>query len=370
MQRLFVANLHFESELAAARGWNPAASLRRISAERVPSWIALADDDDLIWTPEPIADSFWRSLAVQGLPQVRGANEPPQEEFELVPWGWSPSTRMLGGRTSQPGQEAVRLGNSRQWSFKLEQQLNVALPGAARIERVAEFADVVRRSASQFGETESKHAWVIKANFGMAARERILGCGSSLSIANDRWLQRRLQSDGAVYFEPWLRRRAEVGIQWTLPTTGHSQPELQGITPLLTDQQGGYRGSEFSLDATIPREWQCAVEVTQQAASRLQQIGYFGPLGIDAAIYEDSKGRTLVRPLQDINARYTMGRLALGFRKLLRSGERGIWQHGQRDVSVGHVTREIELTPPLVGETPPIHSSRVLIRGASKTETD
>ena len=361
MRRLFLGNFHFESELAAARGWNPAASLLRMSAERAPSWIALAEEGDLIWTPEPIADSFWESLATQGLPRVCSLSEPPQEEFELVPWGWSLRARKFGGRTPQPSDEAVELGNSREWSYELERQLGIALPGAARIERIEEVADVVRRSASQFGESESEHAWVIKANFGMAARERVLGRGPTLTTANERWLQRRLQSDGAVFFEPWLRRRAEVGIQWTLPKSGHGQPELHGITPLLTDKQGGYRGSEFSLDATVPTEWQRAVDVTQQAALRLQQLGYFGPLGIDAAIYEDSTGRALARPLQDINARYTMGRLALGFRRLLRPGERGVWQHGRREELSGAVTREIDLTPPLIGGAPPLHTSRVWI---------
>ncbi|MBC7815574.1 MAG: hypothetical protein IAG10_01600 [Planctomycetaceae bacterium] len=362
MRRLFLGNFHFESELAAARGWNPAASLLRMAAERAPSWIALAEEGDLIWTPEPIADSFWESLTAQGLPRVRSMSEPPEEEFELVPWGWSLRSRMLGGRTAQPSDEAVRLGNSREWSFELEQQLGVALPGTAQIERIEEIADIVRRSASQFGESESEHAWVIKANFGMAARERILSRGSTLTTANERWLQRRLQSDGVVFFEPWLRRRAEVGIQWTLPKSGHGQPELRGITPLLTDKQGGYRGSEFSLDVIVPTEWQCAVDVSQQAALRLQQLGYFGPLGIDAAIYDDSAGRALARPLQDINARYTMGRLALGFRRLLRPGEQGVWLHGQRDEWSGDVTREIDLAPPLIGDSPPTHRSRVLIQ--------
>lgn len=361
MRRLFLGNFHFESELAAARGWNPAASLLRMSAERAPSWIALAEEGDLIWTPEPIPHSFWESLTTQGLPRVRSVNEPPKKEFELVPWGWSPSTRRLGFRTSQPSGEAVRLGNSREWSYELERQLGVALPGAARIKRIEEIADVVRRSASQFSEPESEHAWVIKANFGMAARERVLGRGPMLTTANERWLQRRLQSDGAVFFEPWLRRRAEVGIQWTLPKSDHGQPHLHGITPLLTDKQGGYLGSEFSLDAIVQTEWQRVVEVSQQAACHLQQLGYFGPLGIDAAIYEDSAERALARPLQDINARYTMGRLALGFRRLLRPGEQGVWQHGRREEWSGDVTREIDLSPPLIGDSPPTHTSRVLI---------
>ena len=364
MRRLFLGNFHFESELTSARGWNPSAALRRMSAERAPSWIALAEDGDLIWTPEPIADSFWESLAAQGLPRVRGLSrliEAPEESLELVPWGWSAQARLFGAHTQQPSDDSVRMGNSREWSFELERQLGVALPGAARVERMEDLVDVVQFSAAQFGEPADKHAWVIKANFGLAARERMLGRGLTLTQLNEHWLQRRLKLDGAVYFEPWLQRRAEVGIQWTLPRLGQGRAKLEGVTPLLTDSQGGYRGSEFSRDDSIADEWQRAVEVCEQAATRLQTLGYFGPLGIDAAIYADSIGRTHLRPLQDINARYTMGRLALGFRRLLRGDERGVWRHGRiEELTQPAAVREIHLTPPLVGDQPPTHGSRLL----------
>lgn len=368
MARLFVGNFDFEHELAAASGWNPSAALRRMSAERSVSWISLADDGDRVWTPEPIADEFWESLPMHGLPRVRGVVDLTSLSanlHEVVPWGWSAWARAIGCTTARPSDSAVRQGNSREWSFALEQELGVALSGAARLERVEDFADAVQRSASEVGEPAADHAWVIKANFGMAARERLLGRGVTLTSAQRSWLSRRLVADGAVYFEPWLRRREEVGIQWTLPPLGEGEPKLEGLTPLQCDSQGGYRGSEFSLDASIPHEWQHAVEVCEQAAKRLQTLGYWGPLGIDSAIYEDVAGAALVRPLQDINARYTMGRLALGFRRLLRGGDRGVWRHGRAEErfppAAVEVVRELDLTPPLVGGRPPTHGSRLSI---------
>lgn len=370
MSRLFVGNFDFEHELAASSGWNPSAVLRRMSAERSVSLISLADDGDLIWTPEPIPDEFWESLARQGLPRVRGVvdlNSVAANVREVVPWGWSASSRAIGGKTAQPSDSAVRQGNSREWSFALEQELGVALFGAARLERIEDLAEAVRRSASELGESATDHAWVIKAKFGMAARERLLGRGLALTSAQQSWLSRRLAADGVVFFEPWLHRRAEVGIQWTLPPLGGGEPKLEGHTPLLCDSHGGYRGSEFSLDTSIPREWQRAVEVCEQVAKRLQTLGYFGPLGIDAAIYEDAAGAALVRPLQDINARFTMGRLALGFRRLLRGDECGVWRHGRSEELVASANaktvREFDLMPPLVGDKPPTHGSRLWIGG-------
>jgi hypothetical protein len=46
--------------------------------------------------------------------------------------------------------------------------------------------------------------------------------------------------------------------------------------------------------------------------------------------YRDDTGAIRVRPLQDVNARYTMGRLALGFARLLPSGWCGSWLHFHR----------------------------------------
>lgn len=371
MARLFVGNFDFEHELAAVSGWNPPVALRRMSAERSVSWISLADDGDLIWTPEPIPDEFWESLAKQGLPRVRGIvdlRSVAANVREVVPWGWSAWSRAIGGQTAQPSDSVVKLGNSREWSFALEQSLGVSLFGAARLERVEDLADAVSRSASDLGESVTDHAWVLKANFGMAARERLLGRGLTLMSAQRSWLSRRLAADGAVFFEPWMRRRTEVGIQWTVPPLNEGQPKLEGITPLLCDLQGGYRGSEFSLDASISHEWQYAVEICEQAATRLQTLGYWGPLGIDAAIYEDAAGALHVRPLQDINARYTMGRLALGFRRLLRGDDRGVWRHGQSEQfgspTEGDVVCAIDLTPPFVGGHRPTSGSRLWIRGA------
>ena len=65
-------------------------------------------------------------------------------------------------------------------------------------------------------------------------------------------------------------------------------------------------------------------------AQRVQQLGYFGPLGIDAMQYRDEAGAIRLRPLQDVNARYTMGRLALGFGRVLRPGWCGTWGHFSR----------------------------------------
>ena len=393
MPRLFYGNFDFEHELADPVGWQAPLVVRRLLAERASAWIALADEGDLIWTPEEIPDSFWNELAEFGLPRVRGVTDLgalAMDNIELVPWGWSRRAVALAdsvgwdsvptrfaeesGRSpnlrttrSVPSEAAVRAGNSRAWSFALEQELKVALPGAARLERLDDWATIVTQSAQQWSDRPDEHRWVIKANFGMAARERILGRGVRLSASHQGWLQRRFAADGGVFFEPWLPIREEVGLQFTIPPRVVGTPRLEGITPLLTDSQGGYCGSRFSRDDAVPEHWQPALEIAVRAAERLQQLGYFGPLGIDAAQHELLTGEVVLRPLQDINARFTMGRLALGFRPLLRADETGVWQHlmaenvSTADSSQGRPVRIIPTTPKIVGGQPTQHRSAVVI---------
>jgi hypothetical protein len=76
--------------------------------------------------------------------------------------------------------------------------------------------------------------------------------------------------------------------------------------------------------------WQPAVDIGMHVALTLQRLGYFGPLGIDAMQNRDDAGEIRLRPLQDLNARYTMGRLALGFARLLPSNWCGSWLHFHR----------------------------------------
>ena len=76
-----------------------------------------------------------------------------------------------------------------------------------------------------------------------------------------------------------------------------------------------------------------AAEATRPAVRDLTQRGYFGPVGIDAMRYFDADLKiSRTRPLQDINARWTMGRLAAGWFERLGVDRPMTWWHGPRPV--------------------------------------
>jgi hypothetical protein len=378
MPRLLYGNFEFEHRLADLKRKLP-AKLNRINAELATSWLAIAEDGDYLWTPEPIDASFFERAVDAGLPRVHPvvalADVP--RGTECLPWGWTDDVRHLcdkhGWARNDPSDSAVRTANSRRFSFALEQEWCVGLELAGQATSVSHAEQFLMR----FG---SSARWVVKAEFGMAGRERLIGSGAMTSTDRN-WIDKRLDTDGAVFLEPWVDRIDEVGIQIDVPR--HAPPRFIDLTELIVDPRGQYGGSllrtagaKQSCTGSDPAGWDFAVDVAMRAAARIQDLGYFGPVGIDAMRYRGMDGTCRVRPLQDINARWTMGRLSLGWRRLLNPGETGYWQHcstrmpptAVHEAFVGNLcdestVRRIETSPEWVGSRPATHASALWISG-------
>lgn len=309
MPRLFVGNFDFEHRLASP-GTLP-RQLERINAELAPVWTAIADNGDAVWTPIPIAPATFDKLAERGLPRLIPTADPSslRTSHRLVFWGendWANAMATQWGFGWQGCDPAIiHRVNSRRFKFALEQRLGVLLPGSAIVERPDELALAIERLPTDAG-------WVLKGEFGGAGREVCFGSGSPTSQVA-AWASNRFDRGLAVTVEPRLERIDEAGVQFQIERNG--EITLLGVTPLLTRRNGGYLGSGFAEDPSLLVTWSEAIEVGCRVAATVAAEGYFGPLGIDAMRYRDASGTIRIRPLQDLNARYTMGRLALGLRR-------------------------------------------------------
>lgn len=365
VSRLFFGNFDFEHRLSEAI-YEPTAKLKRLNAELAAAWLSIADDGDWLWTPLPIDEAFFTEMRRLGMPNVKPITSVSvvPSDVEFIPWGWSIEVRLLADRfgwdTSACSEKAAHLANSRATSEELERTWGVGLREARRIESL----DELKTSIRSLHQSDAR--WVVKAEYGMSARERILGRGP-MTIPDENWVRRRLDLNGVVFFEPWVERIDEIGIQIDIPAIG--SPKLVGVTPMLVDRRGQYAGNWFAYSderfENQQRFWAEATEVAIRAATHLQSIGYFGPLGIDAMIYRDVDGTIRVRPLQDINARWTMGRLSLGWQRLLEPREEGCWIHGSvnelTQLSQFDVARTVTTSPKQAGGVPCHHASQVLI---------
>jgi len=343
MTQVYLGNFGFEEDLA---GHPPArsAAISRLQAELAVCWLAVACDGDLICLDGQVPDAFVAEVQQRlgiAVSFVRTDDGQILRGSELVPWGWTERVMMWGRRRGcemqAPPLTSVRTVNSRRFSFELERSWGEGLDGAAALTSLREVESYASRMLA-------KDRWVLKGEFGHAARDRLRVRGSELPGTSRRWVASRLERDGVIFAEPWVEAIEEAGLQWTVPRSG--PPILQGVTTLQVDSSGQYRGSGFTADREVPEVWREAVRTTGRAARAAQDLGYFGPLGIDAMRYQRADGTVGLRPLQDINGRWTMGRLALGWRRLLGTGERGFWQH-LRKVSTDQPAEPVSVRSPV-----------------------
>ncbi len=350
--RLFWGNITFERQLESSRSALP-KGLQRLEAELACMWLAMAQPGDVIYCPHAISEEFVQRLPIAGDVLWWDGSPPPPFDaayIEFVPWGWSTvavqQARAWGCFLVAPPVDVVRFSNSREFSARQELELCCQLPGATNLHSMADLtAAVAARSDDQ--------RWVIKANLGQAARERVIGSGCIPDEAVANWCQRRFTQGQSLYFEPWVGRVAEVGVQWEIPQQG--EPRLIGLAELLTSERGEYLGSRVveGLDAS----WREAIDAQYVVVSRLQQLGYFGPVGIDAMRYRDAEGETHVRPLQDINARLTMGRMAWEWANCFQSA--GRWLHASRSPCPSAVPT----SPDTLGDVPVMHRTWWILEG-------
>lgn len=314
MARLFHANFHFEAELAGGtapqttRGEGP-------PTDRRGAWLALAEPGDLILGP---GQALWR------VGELRNDGEPGESEcepfcgrpgprFGFVPWGWSRAATLVGkshGCTViSPPLDVVETVNRRSFRALLELERNIAPDGlcvARSIEDVAR--GIERLLALRTPARQSRFDWLLKAEYGMAGREALRGSGPLSDPRAVDWVGKRLARFGVVIVEPWLDSRAEASLHFDIPPRG--DPRFLGIVGLVADGTGTYRSSRAG-DPDILERFASAIPNGAEVAARLQHLGYWGPLGLDVMEHAAPSGTVEFRWLQDLNARWTMGRLAL-----------------------------------------------------------
>jgi hypothetical protein len=67
-------------------------------------------------------------------------------------------------------------------------------------------------------------------------------------------------------------------------------------------------------------------QVRKRLEAKLVDAGYSGPVGIDAFVYRDIDGQCHLKPIVEINPRYTMGRVTLELMKRVAPGSAGTFR--------------------------------------------
>lgn len=364
-------NLFFEEELSREPSASKSLSnstARRLVKELSPVMGLIADVSEkaiLLVDSDSVPADLPPSLAHVEFATIDIARErvasDPNSRFRS--WGWSQHASdlglQIGVKCFGPSIDVVRDINSRE--FLVPHDFVVDLKAIQKrsndqFSRLCRCFDQVENQlrAWQKGGIDS---WVIKANLSQAARNRIIGRGALLSEPHRRWVEKQIESHDCVALEPWVERIAECGLQFTIfPSTKKTDLTMtdadvgpstiggpksaarlrssesahvafDGVAEMLTDSSGRYCGSWINNNE--PPEWTLvAIDHCRQLAEMAAGIGYFGPIGFDCMLFRNPGSSEIgVRLCHDVNARNTMGRVALSLRRFLDSGEHGLWLH-------------------------------------------
>ena len=214
------------------------------------------------------------------------------------------------------------------------------------------------------------HKIVIKESFGVAGSNAIRLFEPALLEAQKRWLKNAFAHKRELVIEPWLQREMDFSVQLEMRADGL---KLCGFTGLINDARGqfvanfaephhhkkipakiislfnatadrsgslspsdgervGERGFDLAhrapplpgplLHPMEEREKTGNVRgctsgwllefyqtVFEKLEAELRAVDFSGPIGIDAFVYRDAAGAVKLKPIVEINPRYTMGRV-------------------------------------------------------------
>lgn len=319
MKKLWYMNADFEMELATAPSNKYFCSpiVAKVNQQLAPHLLWLASKGDSLILEKPWSESTLQFAQKQEVDLIVPNCKIKQQEKLFTPWGWTPSAieagLKLGAIVNAPSLNLIKKINSKVFSFSLEQEWGIALKGSGIAKDVNELKAIIRESCP--GASDK---WVIKSPMGVAARERILGRGSTLNQAATIWVERQFEKGEQLIFQPWLEVIREYGV--TIYINVNGEIEFLGVSDLQTNGAGTGIGYLLGRKIELFRLAELK-EVAERVGKRLFQEGYSGPAGIDAL--EHSKG---LHPLLEINARYTMGFVAIAVEKALNVKEPTFWQ--------------------------------------------
>ena len=310
-------NADFEVELAHGPGpyrrtQAYAALNRRLSAHLL--W--LASPGDALLVEEPWPGPLVNEARERGVELVSPRDAKPQTGRLFTPWGWTPSAAAAGGSVRAEVYplpfEVVARVNSKLWSHTLEVEMGWALADSVVARTLEELCDAAARACP--GRDDK---WVVKSPYGFAARDRVLGRGPRVEGPHAVWASKRLARGEALLFQPWLEVEREYGVVVRLERDGSHR--VLGVSDLRTNGAGTALG--YVLGRPPSRHRMAELEgVAATVCARLHAEGYHGPAGLDAL--EHAGG---LHPLLEVNARYTMGFVALAVERGLRPQEPTFW---------------------------------------------
>jgi hypothetical protein len=181
------------------------------------------------------------------------------------------------------------------------------------------------------------HKIVIKESLGLAGSNALRLFEPEILETHRRWIANASENHKQLVVEPWLERVLDFSVQLEMSDEGL---KLCGYTGLINDARGQFQanvalpGHQKKIPANLIVLFPEPPDIAQRLhliyaesfkllEEELRRAKFLGPIGIDAFAYRDAEGKIRLKPIVEINPRYTMGRVTVELMKHVAPGSRG-----------------------------------------------
>jgi len=161
-------------------------------------------------------------------------------------------------------------------------------------------------------------SFTLKPRLGTSGRGRV--SARSLDAPELAAGLARLAERGGAVLEPWLERSADYATELHVGEDGTLT--VLGVMEQRTTASGVYRGHRGELDhrgrvVSGGAHDDALLGAAADVARAAHAAGFHGPCGVDAFAFAH-EGRSVLRPVVELNARFTLGTVVLGLLRRAR----------------------------------------------------
>ncbi len=364
---LWLYNPYCESEIARGRpGFSAKLGSQLVSQdlEHLPMFLARRQDQVLV-RRRPSAE-WLESLQTVGFQPPEFLEVDPSQPAAVVttpkiggiePWGWSPQVRAAfsslverlvstsGGNSewcrsllqSQPISNHLAHIFSKSWGAEILNQWLIEHPESERFFGGREIVGItLRDETAVYAEIDRLlsigHSIMIKAPYGTSGMQvKEIRQPADLSERIRIWIKNILFKQRGIVVERYLDPLVDLSVQLEI---GPEKIQIFSARQMITGNHHEYRGAYLGkkppgLNSEYQRFFHEALSTWQEflryVGGRLREEGYQGPTGVDALLWRENNGSIRIKPLIEVNPRWTMGRVALELEKLLAPGVNAVW---------------------------------------------
>ncbi len=352
---VFVFNPFTEGRLAEGKRFNPTKyqALLARDLENLPQF--LCRQDDIVLVNEMPSVEFLSRIKRAGFPlpefvalNISGAHTAALQSLaarkfgRLRPWAWGPDSLELlkplfASVTGEKRAGGTRFSEkiaqlySKSWSANFlrrilaERRARSDAPYLCSENEVGVPVNSLAEAQSVIVEIRAHghHKIVVKRAFGVAGSNALRLFEPEVLPGQWRWMENAFTQMRELVIEPWLDRVQDFSVQLEMTDKGL---KLCGYTGLVTDARGQFVANfaeshhHKRVPAMVVSQFREPGDISQRLLdfygeifaaleTELRQANFVGPIGIDAFVYRDSNGQAKLKPIVEINPRYTMGRV-------------------------------------------------------------